>query len=126
MANPPSSSQFGVRRRCTTKVEKNKDLPSAKERSDDEVPVAIEVSGNSNTTKERSQTKRQKWSQEEVQAVEKTLMDCINFGTVPRKAECMKCIEASPVALKNRTWQAVKFYVKNRIDALKRKTFKRR
>ncbi|XP_035985327.1 uncharacterized protein LOC118558866 [Fundulus heteroclitus] len=46
-----SSGQFGVRRRCTTKVEKNKDLPSAKERSDDEVPVAIEVSGNSNTTK---------------------------------------------------------------------------
>lgn len=118
-----SPGQFEVTRRCTTEVRQNKDLPSAKERSDDKVPVAMEVSGNSNTTKGPSQRKRVKWSQEEIQAVEKTLMDCIDSGKVPGKAQCMKCIEASPVALENRTWQAVKFYVKNRIDALKRETF---
>lgn len=53
-------------------------------------------------------------------------MDCIDSGKVPGKAQCMKCIETSPVALKDRTWQGIKFYVKNRIDALKRETFKRR
>ncbi|XP_030579317.1 uncharacterized protein LOC115775929 [Archocentrus centrarchus] len=121
-----SPDQFGVTRRCTTEGGQNKDLPSAKERSNDKVPVAMEVSGNSNTTKGPSHRKRVKWSQEEIQAVEKTLMDCIDSGTVPGKAQCMKCIEASPVALENRTWQAVKFYVKNRIDALKRETFTKR
>ncbi|KAM4523902.1 uncharacterized protein V3H82_002002 [Fundulus diaphanus] len=120
-----SPGQFGVRRRCTPNVEQNKDLPSAKETSDDEVPAAIEIPANSNITKGPSQ-RRQKWNQEEVQAVEKTLMDCIDSGTVPGKAKCMNCIEASPVALKNRTWQAIKFYVKNRIHALKRENFKRR
>ncbi|MEQ2160441.1 hypothetical protein GOODEAATRI_033761, partial [Goodea atripinnis] len=95
-------------------------------RPDNKVPVAIEDSGNSNTTKDPSQRKRLKWNQEEIQAVEKTLMDCIDSGKVPGKAQCMKCIEASPVALKDRAWQGVKFYVKNRIDSLKRESFKRR
>ncbi|MEQ2257859.1 hypothetical protein ILYODFUR_039235 [Ilyodon furcidens] len=46
-----SPGQFRVTRRSTTEVGQNKDLPSAKERPDDKVPVAIEDSGNSNTTK---------------------------------------------------------------------------
>ncbi|XP_023182580.1 uncharacterized protein LOC111606694 [Xiphophorus maculatus] len=120
------NGQFGVTRRCTTEVGQSNDLPSAKERSDDEVLADMEVSGNSNTTNGPPQKKRLKWNQEEIQAVEKTLMDCIDSGKVPGKAQCMKCIETSPVALKDRTWQGIKFYVKNRIDALKRETFKRR
>ncbi|XP_027866475.1 uncharacterized protein LOC114148944 isoform X2 [Xiphophorus couchianus] len=99
------NGQFGVTRRCTTEVGQSNDLPSAKG---------------------PPQKKRLKWNQEEIQAVEKTLMDCIDSGKVPGKAQCMKCIETSPVALKDRTWQGIKFYVKNRIDALKRETFKRR
>ncbi|XP_023197626.1 uncharacterized protein LOC111610000 isoform X2 [Xiphophorus maculatus] len=120
------NGQFGVTRRCTTEVGQSNDLPSAKERSDDEVLADMEISGNSNTTNGPPQKKRLKWNQEEIQAVEKTLMDCIDSGKVPGKAQCMKCIETSPVALKDRTWQGIKFYVKNRIDALKRETFKRR
>ncbi|XP_037837861.1 uncharacterized protein LOC112451075 [Kryptolebias marmoratus] len=98
-----SPDQFRMTSRCTEDGQ-NKDLPAAKG---------------------PSQRKRQKWSPEEIEAVEKMLMYCIDSGTVPGKAQCMKCIEASPVALKDRTWQGVKFYVKNRIDALKRETFKR-
>lgn len=73
-----------------------------------------------------SQTKRQKWNKEEVEAVEKTLLDFIKSGKVPGKALCQKCIETSPQALKDRAWQGVKFYVKNRIDSLKRDSLKRR
>ncbi|XP_022055392.2 leukocyte receptor cluster member 8 homolog isoform X2 [Acanthochromis polyacanthus] len=67
-----------------------------------------------------SKPKRRMWTREEVDAVEKTLMDCIRSGRVPGQAQCMKCIETSPQALRGRTWTAVKFYVKNRIDASKR------
>lgn len=70
--------------------------------------------------------KKRKWTEEEVQAVEKTLKDHISFGKVPVKADCLNCILASPGALKHRGWEEVKFYVKNRIDALKRESAKRR
>ncbi len=48
-------------------------------------------------------------------------MDSIRSGKVPGKAQCMECIESSPAALKGRSWEGVKFYVKNRIDSSKRK-----
>ncbi|XP_005946043.1 uncharacterized protein LOC102290889 [Haplochromis burtoni] len=73
-----------------------------------------------------SQTTRRKWTEAEIKAVEKTLMEYISSGKVPGKAECLKCIETSPLALKERRWEGVKFYVKNRIDALKRQSVKRR
>lgn len=41
-----------------------------------------------------------------------TLMSFIESGKVPGKSECVPCIEASPKALKNKSWTAVKFYVK--------------
>ncbi|CAL9707456.1 unnamed protein product [Knipowitschia caucasica] len=68
--------------------------------------------------------KKRKWTEEEIQAVEKTLMDCIRTLKVPGKAQCLECINASQTALKGRTWEGVKFYVKNRIDALKRESSK--
>jgi hypothetical protein len=40
---------------------------------------------------------------------------------VPRKEDCDKCLKSEPEALKNRDWKALKFYIKNRITALKRK-----
>ncbi|KAM9431708.1 uncharacterized protein Hap1MRO34_003122 [Clarias gariepinus] len=92
--------------------------------SDEEMSLVIEDSGESHTTKESSQTKRRKWTKEEIQAVEKTLMDYISSGKVPRKAQCLECIKTSPIALKGRSWEGVKFYVKNRIDALKRDSVK--
>ncbi|RXN22575.1 hypothetical protein ROHU_023424 [Labeo rohita] len=44
------------------------------------------------TLKRSSQTPQRKWSNEEIQAVEKTLMDFIRSGKVPGKAQCMECI----------------------------------
>lgn len=67
-----------------------------------------------------STSKRRKWGDDEIEAVEKTLLDYIRSGKVPGKAMCLKCIETSPVALRRRRWEGVKFYVKNRIDALRR------
>ena len=63
---------------------------------------------------------RRKWSTEEVQAVESNLMDNINSGRVPGKAQCEASIKGSSEVLRGRSWQAVKFYVKNRSDTLKR------
>ncbi|XP_042071171.1 uncharacterized protein LOC121811829 isoform X2 [Haplochromis burtoni] len=70
-------------------------------------------------------SKKRTWTSAEVHAVEKTLMSFIESGKVPGKSECVACIEASPKALKNRTWTGVKFYVKNRITAMQRKAAKR-
>ncbi|XP_056441372.1 uncharacterized protein LOC130378690 isoform X2 [Gadus chalcogrammus] len=69
-----------------------------------------------------SRKKRKMWSKEEIQAVEQELMHSIKTGKVPGKAQCLECIRAFPEALKGRTWDAVKYYVKNRIDAWKRQS----
>ncbi|MEQ2254055.1 hypothetical protein ILYODFUR_038940 [Ilyodon furcidens] len=69
---------------------------------------------------------RRSWSQMEICAVEKTLMEFIQTGKVPGKAECDACIMASPEALKNRNWKAIKFYVKNRITAIQRESARRK
>ncbi|XP_026223685.1 uncharacterized protein LOC113171757 isoform X1 [Anabas testudineus] len=121
-----SSTQSSDRSTTGSTSKQNKHLYPATGRSDEEMPPVCEVSGRSHTTKELSQNKRRKWTEDEIQAVEMTLMDYISSGKVPGKAECLKCIETSPVALKGRTWEGVKFYVKNRIDALKRESMKRR
>ncbi|KAI5101729.1 hypothetical protein C0J45_8932 [Silurus meridionalis] len=46
-----------------------------------------------------SQNPQRKWSTEEIQAVEKTLIDYISSGEVPGKGQCMEYIEKSPAAL---------------------------
>ena len=61
----------------------------------------------------------------EIRAVEKTLMHFIESGKVPGKSDCVDCITASPEALENRDWKAVKFYVKNRITAIQRESARR-
>ncbi|XP_034545080.1 uncharacterized protein LOC117816825 isoform X2 [Notolabrus celidotus] len=99
------SEKSGVKRKSTTEVGRIHDPR--------EVKVTVKPT-------------RQKWTEEEIQAVEKTLMDCISSGTVPGKARCLQCIDTSQTALKRRSWEGVKFYVKNRIDAAKRESMKKR
>ncbi|XP_036002156.1 uncharacterized protein LOC118565660 isoform X2 [Fundulus heteroclitus] len=72
--------------------------------------------------KDSSRKKRKMWSKAEVHAVEQKLMHNIKTGKVPGKAQCLECIHAFPDALKGRTWDAVKYYVKNRIDTWKRRS----
>jgi len=57
-------------------------------------------------------TKKRSWTRAEVNAVEKTLLTFINTGKVPGKLDCIACITASQDALMERSWTAVKFYVK--------------
>ncbi|KAG1927934.1 hypothetical protein F2P79_023880 [Pimephales promelas] len=103
----------------TNEVEQHNQQPS--KGKDKELQPIGKALDKPHTTKVSSQNPRRKWSKEEIQAVEKTLMDYIHSGKVPGKAQCMECIERSQAALQGRRWEAVKFYVKNRIDALKRK-----
>lgn len=56
------------------------------------------------------------WTKEEIQAVEQKLMNNIKTGKVPGKSKCLDCIRAFPEALRGRTWDAAKYYVKNRMD----------
>ncbi|XP_057716910.1 uncharacterized protein LOC130931819 isoform X2 [Corythoichthys intestinalis] len=71
--------------------------------------------------KGRQPVKKKPWKKEEVLAVEKHMMSFITTCRVPRKSDCEDCLKKEKVALKNRNWSAVKFYIKNRITALKRR-----
>nr|XP_054586273.1 uncharacterized protein LOC129152390 [Nothobranchius furzeri]XP_054586274.1 uncharacterized protein LOC129152390 [Nothobranchius furzeri] len=61
-----------------------------------------------------------KWDEAEVVAVEKHLMCFITEHKLPQKDDCVRCLEAEPHALRNRSWKGVKDYVRNRITALTR------
>lgn len=67
----------------------------------------------------RKPYKRKTWVKAEVDAIEKHLMRFIESRRLPGKAECVRCLQAEPEALKRRDWLAIKFYTKNRIAALK-------
>ncbi|XP_052002363.1 uncharacterized protein LOC127657553 [Xyrauchen texanus] len=71
--------------------------------------------------KKRGHIKRTAWSKHEIHAVKKHMIKFIRNRKVPGKADCLRCMEAEPFALKNREWSALKFYIKNRISALQRK-----
>ncbi|XP_013866629.1 uncharacterized protein LOC106519473 [Austrofundulus limnaeus] len=60
------------------------------------------------------------WNETEVLAVEKHLMQFITNQKIPQKDDCVRCLEAEPLALKKRTWKGVKDYVRNRITTLQR------
>ncbi|XP_056310731.1 uncharacterized protein LOC130222127 [Danio aesculapii] len=110
-ADKSKKSTAGVGQKKTTQPAKGKKVKKRQ-------PMDLEQP---DTTKRSSRNPRKKWSTEEIQAVEKTLLTCIKSGRVPGKTQCEECIKSSPAALQGRSWEAVKFYVKNRIDSLKRK-----
>ncbi|XP_034535193.1 uncharacterized protein LOC117809795 isoform X2 [Notolabrus celidotus] len=122
--SPSASSSSGKSRVSRKSFQAGPNYPHPAK--DDEMPLAGEVSEKCQSKKGSSQAKRKKWSDEEIQAVEETLMDCIMRRKVPGKAQCLQCINTSPTALQDRSWEAVKFYVKNRIDAEKRESLKQR
>ncbi|XP_078026445.1 uncharacterized protein LOC144464173 [Epinephelus lanceolatus] len=114
-SSSPSSNKSSERERSTSGKDSTlpaQDKSSERERSTSGKDSTLPAQGSSQ--------RRRKWSEEEVQAVEKTLNSFIRSRRVPGKADCMRCIEESPQALQDRSWTAVKFYVKNRIDAAKR------
>ncbi|KAK7881919.1 hypothetical protein WMY93_028093 [Mugilogobius chulae] len=111
-------------------IEEDLDAEMPDETNETSQPVTIETSSHPSlqavqrpsrtpTSARRTVVKRT-WNQREVKAVEKHLMHFINSCRVPGKADCDKCLRLEKVALKRRDWLAVKFYVKNRITALKR------
>ncbi|XP_026001400.1 uncharacterized protein LOC113008292 isoform X2 [Astatotilapia calliptera] len=75
----------------------------------------------SNTAPGKAGKARCKWTDDEVKAVERHLLHFITSCKVPGKKECDSCIQAEPAALKDRDWVAIKYYIHNRIVALKRK-----
>ncbi|XP_036407926.1 uncharacterized protein LOC118793909 [Megalops cyprinoides] len=79
------------------------------------------VTSVSSSSEGRKAVKKKKWEDTEVKAVEKHLGKFIRTQKVPGKWDCEACICAEPHALRDRDWFSVKFFVKNRIAALKRK-----
>lgn len=64
---------------------------------------------------------RSKWTGNEVKAVERHMIHFITNCKVPGKKDCDSCLQAEPVALKDRDWAAIKYYIHNRIISMKRK-----
>ncbi|MEQ2211083.1 hypothetical protein XENOCAPTIV_025894, partial [Xenoophorus captivus] len=64
---------------------------------------------------------RSKWTDDEVNAVERHMLHFITSCKVPGKRDCDACLQAEPVALKDRDWTGIKYYIHNRIIALKRR-----
>ncbi|XP_067301183.1 uncharacterized protein [Pseudorasbora parva] len=69
-------------------------------------------SGMSFTASPKGYVKKTDWNKHEIQAVEAHMMRFINNRKIPGKADCMRCKEAE-LALKNREWSTLKFYIKN-------------
>lgn len=45
-------------------------------------------------------------------------MRFIKERITPQKIDCVRCLDAEPAALRNRSWKGVKDYIRNRITAL--------
>ncbi|XP_040037720.1 uncharacterized protein LOC120822253 [Gasterosteus aculeatus] len=61
------------------------------------------------------------WSEDERVAVETNLKRNLMELRVPAKADCERCLELCPLLVSNqRDWRAIKFYVHNRIQLLKK------
>lgn len=61
------------------------------------------------------------WSEAERVAVETHLKRNLLELRVPAKADCERCLELCPLLVSNqRDWRAIKFYVHNRIQLLKK------
>ncbi|XP_036961819.1 uncharacterized protein LOC119023775 isoform X6 [Acanthopagrus latus] len=94
-------------------------------RNDSQQSTALQV-GTSKASSKCSSGKqagkvRSKWTGDEVKAVEQHMMHFITSCKVPGKRDCESCLQAELVALKDRDWVAIKYYIHNRIIALKRK-----
>ncbi|XP_048035660.1 uncharacterized protein LOC125261114 isoform X2 [Megalobrama amblycephala] len=120
-ASDSPSNSADKSKKSTAGVGQHKNQQPPKGKNDKKLQLNDKDLEGPHTTERSSQNSWRKWSTEEIEAVEKTLMDCIRSGKVPGKAQCMECIESSPAALQGRSWEGVKFYVKNRIDSLKQK-----
>ena len=73
----------------------------------------------------RRPTLKKRWTKEETSAVERSMSrKFIEKFVLPGKKDCIACINANREALKERDWRAVKFHVKNKIAALKKKAFR--
>ncbi|XP_063785538.1 uncharacterized protein LOC134933925 [Pseudophryne corroboree] len=96
--------------------------PKRRKPPSSENEIASEVSAiRPSSNGDAARRKKRPWQQIEVEAVERHMQRFITSHIVPAKRDCEKCLRADLDALKNRNWQHLKFYIYNRITALKRK-----
>ncbi|XP_030607071.1 uncharacterized protein LOC115795355 [Archocentrus centrarchus] len=92
------------------------------EPTDSQQDTAIIVGTSLKCSNEKQAGKvRSKWTDDEVKAVERHMLHFITRCKVPGKRDCDACLQAEPVALKDRDWAGIKYYIHNRIVALKRR-----
>ncbi|XP_039615958.1 uncharacterized protein LOC120533247 isoform X1 [Polypterus senegalus] len=94
---------------------------SEDELGDDEENRGLDKSKRRKCCKPYKNVQKRKWDDSEVKAVEKHLGKFIRTCKVPGKKECERCLTAEPEVLRTRDWRGVKFFVKNRITALRKK-----
>ncbi|KAG1955352.1 hypothetical protein F2P79_008445 [Pimephales promelas] len=85
--------------------------------------VTSQTSSKSSTVKQAGKV-RNKWTGNEVKAVERHMIHFITNCKVPGKKDCDSCLQAEPVALKDRDWAAIKYYIHNRIISMKREMYR--
>ncbi|CAM4733678.1 unnamed protein product [Leuciscus chuanchicus] len=73
------------------------------------------------SAKKRETAAKRSWTTDECAAVERHLRKFIVRSQVPGKKDCQRCVDAEAQALGNRDWKAVKYFIKNRISAIRRK-----
>ncbi|XP_057707363.1 uncharacterized protein LOC130926131 isoform X2 [Corythoichthys intestinalis] len=84
-------------------------------------PSSPQTRSRCSSKKKQGGKARSKWTEGEVKAVERHMLDFISNLKVPGKKSCEACLQAEPAALKERDWVAIKYYIHNRIVTLKRK-----
>ncbi|XP_042610371.1 uncharacterized protein LOC109051994 isoform X4 [Cyprinus carpio] len=103
----------------------NANISNTQPRHDSQQNTALQVvtsqtSSKCSTAKQAGKV-RSKWTGNEVKAVERHMIHFITNCKVPGKKDCDSCLQAEPVALKDRDWAAIKYYIHNRIISMKRK-----
>ncbi|XP_067299454.1 uncharacterized protein [Pseudorasbora parva] len=102
----------------------NINVSNTQPRHDSQQNTALQVvtshtSSKCSTAKQAGKV-RSKWTGNEVKAVERHMINFITSCKVPGKKDCDSCLQAEPVALKDRDWVAIKYYIHNRIISMKR------
>ncbi|XP_070826723.1 uncharacterized protein [Chaetodon trifascialis] len=103
----------------------NTNISDTQPRNDSQQNTALQVGTSQGSSKcssgKQAGKVRSKWTDDEVKAVERHMFQFITSCKVPGKKDCDYCLQAEPEALKDRDWVAIKYYIHNRIIALKRK-----
>ena len=83
-------------------------------------PLNCSLPEHKNHCKKKNTAARRPWSKAEKKALYSSLSSYIRSKKVPGKEACEKAKAEHPVALKDRDWQGIKYWIKNTLVAVNR------